>query len=93
MRSKLPIVSQVFTPLLNENFEIRELENMNEVVRRQHSLFREKVRVVYYKYFIATVLKLQIFIQVRTEKSLQAIKRKRDDDVFDEFEFSIEDLR
>ncbi len=31
--------------------------------------------------------------KVRTEKSLQAIKRKMDDDVFEEFEFSIEDLR
>ncbi len=34
-----------------------------------------------------------LILQVRTEKSLQAVKRKRDDDVFDEFEFSIDDLR
>ena len=45
---------------------------MNEVVLKQHSLFREKVK---------------------TEKSLTAIKRKREDDVFDEFQFSIQDLR
>ncbi len=42
-RHSFAFVSQVFTPLLNENFETRELENMNEVVIRQHSLFREKV--------------------------------------------------
>lgn len=63
---------QVFQPLLNENFEAKELADMNEVVLKQHTLFREKVQ---------------------SEKCLKAIKRKRHDDVFDEFEFSIDDLR
>lgn len=62
----------VFQPLLQENFEAKELADMNEMVLRQHSLFREKVKL---------------------EKRLKAIKRKRDDPVFDEFEASLEDLR
>ena len=33
----------VFQPLLQENFEAKELADMNEMVLRQHSLFREKV--------------------------------------------------
>ena len=34
----------VFQPLLNENFEAKELADMNEMVLKQHTLFREKVR-------------------------------------------------
>ena len=34
----------VFGPLLKENFERKELEDMNETVLKQHSFFREKVR-------------------------------------------------
>ena len=34
----------VFGPLLKENFERKELEDMNETVLKQHTLFREKVR-------------------------------------------------
>jgi iron-sulfur cluster repair protein YtfE (RIC family) len=36
----------VFGPLLKENFERKELEDMNETVLKQHTLFREKVRQV-----------------------------------------------
>lgn len=62
----------VFQPLLVENFEPKELADMNETVLKQHSIFREKVK---------------------TEKSLKALKRRRQDEVFDEFDFSLEDLR
>jgi hypothetical protein len=63
----------VFGPLLKENFERKELEDMNETVLKQHTLFREKVR---------------------SEKSLvKAVKRKRSGDVFDELDFTLDDLR
>lgn len=63
----------VFQPLLSENFEPRELVDMNEMVLKQHTLFRQKVK---------------------TEKSLsKAIKRKREEDVYDQFGASLEELR
>lgn len=34
----------VFQPLLNENFDSKELKDMKEIVQKQHSLFREKVK-------------------------------------------------
>jgi hypothetical protein len=34
----------VFQPLLVENFEPKELADMKEIVQKQHSLFREKVK-------------------------------------------------
>ncbi len=64
---------QVFQPLLDENFEAKELADMNEMVLKQHTLFREKVK---------------------SEKSLQAMKRKRPDDIFDKtVDVDISDLR
>merc|ERR1712001_730130 len=34
----------VFQPLLDQNFDTNELKQMKEVVERQHSMFREKVK-------------------------------------------------
>ena len=34
----------IFQPLLVENFNSKELKDMKEVVQRQHSFFREKVK-------------------------------------------------
>ncbi len=34
----------VFQPLLVENFDSKELKDMKEIVQKQHSLFREKVK-------------------------------------------------
>ena len=38
------VIHGLFQPLLNENFEPRELQDMNEMVLRQHNLFRAKVK-------------------------------------------------
>ena len=63
----------IFGPLLKENFERKELEDMNEAVLKQHLFFREKVR---------------------SEKTLgKAVKRKRSGEVFDDLDFSLDDLR
>lgn len=63
----------VFQPLLKENFEPKELVDMNNMVLKQHSLFRAKVK---------------------REKSLsKATKRKREEDVFDNFDASFDSLR
>ena len=35
---------KIFTPLLTENFETKELADMSEMVMKQHSLFRAKVK-------------------------------------------------
>ena len=35
---------KIFTPLLTENFEAKELADMSEMVMKQHSLFRAKVK-------------------------------------------------
>ena len=34
----------IFQPLLVENFDSKELKDMKEIVQKQHSLFREKVK-------------------------------------------------
>ena len=34
----------IFQPLLVENFDSNELKDMKEIVQKQHSLFREKVK-------------------------------------------------
>ena len=63
----------IFGPLLKENFEQKELEDMNETILQQHMFFREKIR---------------------SEKTLvKAVKRKRSGEVFDDLDFTLDDLR
>ena len=63
----------IFGPLSKENFEQKELEDMNETILQQHMFFREKIR---------------------SEKTLvKAVKRKRSGEVFDDLDFTLDDLR
>ena len=58
---------------MKENFEQKELEDMNETILQQHMFFREKIR---------------------SEKTLvKAVKRKRSGEVFDDLDFTLDDLR
>ena len=50
----------IFQPLLDENFDSNELKQMKEVVERQHSMFREKVK---------TEKSLKALKRKRTDKS------------------------
>ena len=79
--------------MLNENFEEKELADMNDIVLKQHKLFRAKVEKISLKIKKNWTLKQHFLFQVKSEKSLRAIKRKRDDEVFDGFGFSLEELR
>ena len=66
--TKMPFISNIFVfaeesvfqPLLDENFDSNELKQMKEVVERQHSMFREKVK---------TEKSLKALKRKRTDKS------------------------
>ena len=69
---------EIFQPLLNENFEARELHDMNETVKQQHDLFRKKV-------------KEEKSLKMAVKRKIQEDEEEEENEEF--ASFSLEDLR